>query len=210
MADYRLGLLQADIGIVFGCMRPLVKDHSCAAGVLVRISSRADCCKIASLTMSARVKRYSSARLHALKEERHFALLDGVAFPTVGSLVIVCQARNSVRPMHLFGPNFDHDYYFELPRKRGAGSPNQLLGDRLHTIAISGLSRVRTELFPLLVIPSLAPHPIQTNRQLPGHGDLRDFPGNCCGTAQSIPTSSAAPSILGISPVAKPPALPYE
>src|ERR1035441_1884230 len=25
------------------------------------------------------------------------------------------QVRNSVRPMHLFGHNLDHDYYFELP-----------------------------------------------------------------------------------------------
>src|SRR6266853_1459536 len=25
------------------------------------------------------------------------------------------QVRNSVRPMHLFGHSFDHDYYFELP-----------------------------------------------------------------------------------------------
>jgi hypothetical protein len=64
--------------------------------------------------------------------------------------------------MHLFGHNLDHDYYFELPVK-GSGIPNQLLGDRLHTMAMSGLSRVRTELFPLLVIPSLTPHPIQTN-----------------------------------------------
>jgi hypothetical protein len=24
------------------------------------------------------------------------------------------QVRNSVRPMHLFGHNCDHDYYFEL------------------------------------------------------------------------------------------------
>ena len=38
-------------------------------------------------------------------------------FPTVGSLVIVFQVRNSVRPMHLFGHTFDHDYYFELPRE---------------------------------------------------------------------------------------------
>ena len=67
--------------------------------------------------------------------------MDGVAFPTVGSLVIVFQVRNSVRPMHLFGHTRDHDYYFELPVK-GSGIPNQLLGDRLHTIAISGLSRV--------------------------------------------------------------------
>ena len=27
------------------------------------------------------------------------------------------QVRNSVRPMHLFGHTFDHDYYFELPRE---------------------------------------------------------------------------------------------
>jgi hypothetical protein len=35
-------------------------------------------------------------------------------------------------------------------------TPNQFLGVLLHTIAISGLSRVRTELHPLLIIPSLA------------------------------------------------------
>jgi hypothetical protein len=38
--------------------------------------------------------------------------------------------------------------------------PNQFLGVLLHTLAISGLSRVRTEFFHLLVIPSLAPHPV--------------------------------------------------
>src|SRR5580700_5294109 len=59
-----------------------------------------------------------------------------------------------------------------------SGIPNQLLGVLQHTIAISGLSRVRTELFPLLVIPSLTPHPVQTNRQLAGHGDLGGFPSS--------------------------------
>src|ERR1700675_2581115 len=43
--------------------------------------------------------------------------MDDVAFPTVVSLVIVFQVRHSVRPMHLFGHTFDHDYYFELPRE---------------------------------------------------------------------------------------------
>jgi len=33
---------------------------------------------IASLTMSARVKRFSSALLQALKEERHFAPVTGL------------------------------------------------------------------------------------------------------------------------------------
>ena len=38
--------------------------------------------------------------------------------PTPGPvLVILLQVRNSVRPMHLFDPNCDHDYYFKLPRE---------------------------------------------------------------------------------------------
>jgi len=52
------------------------------------------------------------ALLHALEEERHFAL----------SLVIVFQVRNSVGPMHLFGHNRDH-HYFEL---RGEGDRDTL------------------------------------------------------------------------------------
>jgi hypothetical protein len=124
---------------------------------------RDNCCKIASLTMSARVKHFSSTLLHALREERHFALVEGVAFSNrrlarnrfqvrtqsdrcISSVVTAIMITTSNSPV------------------RGSGIPNQLLGDRLHTIAISGLSRVRTELFQLLVIPSLAPHPIQTNR----------------------------------------------
>jgi hypothetical protein len=54
-----------------------------------------------AITMSARVEHFSSTPLHALGEERHFALVDGLAFPTIGSLVIVA-VRNSVRPNHLF------------------------------------------------------------------------------------------------------------
>src|SRR5271167_4808690 len=42
-------------------------------------------------------------------------------------------------------------------------------------MAISGLPRVRTELDPLLIVPSLAHHPIQANRQSPGHGHLGDL-----------------------------------
>jgi len=39
-----------------------------------------------------------SALLHALKKERHFAPVEGVAFPTVGSLVIVF--RPGLSPTH--------------------------------------------------------------------------------------------------------------
>src|SRR5215813_2067826 len=56
--------------------------------------------------------------------------------------------------------------------EKGSGRPNQLLGDLPHTIAISGLSHVRTELLPLLVVPSLAPHPVQANGQLTSHGNF--------------------------------------
>src|SRR5271167_2959041 len=57
-----------------------------------------------------------------------------------------------------------------------SGTPNQLLGVQLRTMAISGLSRVRTELNPLLIIPSLAHLPVQTDRQLAGHCDLGNLP----------------------------------
>jgi hypothetical protein len=48
--------------------------------------------------------------------------------------------------------------------------PNHYVGDLLHTMAISGLSRVRTELLPLAVIAALAPHPVQMHSEFPGHG----------------------------------------
>jgi len=57
--------------------------------------------------------------------------------------------------------------------------PNHYVGDSLHTIAISGLSRVRTELLRLAVVMPLPPHPVQMPRQLPGHcylGDLASTP----------------------------------
>jgi hypothetical protein len=41
----------------------------------------------------------------------------------------------------------------------GSGIPNQLLGVRHHIIAISGLSRVRTEFFQLFVIPLIPAQP---------------------------------------------------
>ena len=43
---------------------------------------------------------------------------------------------------------------------KGSGMPNHYVGDLLHTMAISGLSRVRTELLKLAVVESLTPHPV--------------------------------------------------
>jgi hypothetical protein len=79
--------------------------------------------------------------------------------------------------MHLFDPFLDHDYYFKLLLLiRRSRTPNQLLDALLHTIAISGLSCVRTELPHLLVIPSLAPHPVHPDGESAGHRDLGDLP----------------------------------
>ena len=52
--------------------------------------------------------------------------------------------------------------------------PNQSDGDLLHTMAGYGLSHVRTKLCHLLVIPSLAPHPIEADGQLACHRHLGD------------------------------------
>ena len=79
--------------------------------------------------------------------------------------------------MHLFGSQTaNHDYYFELLLLKRSRTPNQLLDVRLNTMTISGLSYVRTELIPLLIVPSLAHHPVQTNRQPSCHRDLGDLP----------------------------------
>jgi hypothetical protein len=120
------------------------------------------------------VKHFSSALLHALREERHFALIDGVAFPTVGSLVIR-SGRDTRSDPCISSVTTAIMITSSNSSVKRSGLPNQLLGDRLHTIAIFGLSRVRTELDPLLIIPSLAHHPVQTNRQLAGHCDLGVF-----------------------------------
>src|SRR6266853_3409281 len=59
-----------------------------------------------------------------------------------------------------------------------SGLPNQFLDVLLHTIACSELAHVRTEFYNLFVIPSLAPHPVQTNRESPRHGDLGNLPAS--------------------------------
>ena len=54
--------------------------------------------------------------------------------------------------------------------------PNHYVGDLVHTIGMSGPSRVRTELSPLAVVAALAPHPVQMHGQLPRHGYLGNLP----------------------------------
>jgi hypothetical protein len=53
-------------------------------------------------------------------------------------------------------------------------------------MAISGLSRVRTELFKLTVVQALTSYPVQMNRQLSGHRDLRDLPSSAYGLVEEL------------------------
>jgi hypothetical protein len=46
----------------------------------------------------------------------------------------------------------DQDSLIRTPSLSGSGMPNHYIGDLLHTIAISGLSRVRTELVQLAIV----------------------------------------------------------
>jgi hypothetical protein len=50
---------------------------------------------------------------------------------------------------------------------KGSGMPNHYAGDLLHTMAISELSRVRTELFESAVVQSLVPHLARQKRCFP-------------------------------------------
>jgi len=72
--------------------------------------------------------------------------------------------------------------------------PNHYVGDLLHTIGMSGLSRVRTDLMRLTVIAALTPHPVQMHRQLPRHGYLGDLPPSSRGKVEE----RVAP--LGLAP----------
>ncbi len=57
------------------------------------------------------VKHFVSVLLRALRRARHFALVEDVALPYQPRPARnQFQVRNSVRPMHLFGHAFDHDY----------------------------------------------------------------------------------------------------
>ena len=95
--------------------------------------------------MSARVKHFLSARLHALKEERHFALVDGVAFSNRRLARNRFQVRTQSDPCISSVATAIMITTSNSPAK-GSGMPNHYVGDLLLTMAISGLSRVRTKL----------------------------------------------------------------
>jgi hypothetical protein len=66
--------------------------------------------------------------------------------------------------------------------------PIQVDGVLPHTISGTELSRVRTELYKLLIFPTPSPHPVQANPQPASHGYFCNVPLSTHGQV-SIATS---------------------
>src|SRR5713101_5649235 len=122
-------------------------------------------------------QHFSSTLTHALRRARHFALVEGLAvcFTNQGPLVIVSGQETRSDPS-ISSVTTSIMITTSNSPLQGSGTPNRYDGELLHTMGISGLSRVRTELFHLLVIPFLTHHPVHLNRQPASHGDLGDLP----------------------------------
>jgi hypothetical protein len=105
--------------------------------------------------------------LHSLLGVVLLVFFEPLCIDDHGSFVI-CRAT-SVRPNHLSDQNFDHDYYFKLPLQ-GAGCPIMWTTVLLHAMDGSELSRVRTEVNQLRMLPIVSPHPVQPNSEFSGHG----------------------------------------
>src|SRR5579864_6647482 len=125
--------------------------------------------------MSAVSSTFLSTLIQALIEERHFALVVGLRFPPKARFESFGSGTRSDPAISSITYR-DQDSLLRTPLLTGSGMPNHYVGDGLHTIGISGLSRVRTELLRLAVIEALAPHPVQMHRQLPRHRYFCDLP----------------------------------
>ena len=65
---------------------------------------------------------------------------------------------------------------FSLDEARESGMPIHVDGVLVHALPGTELSRVRTELDPFCIFPTVPPHPVHPNRQSSGHGHLGDVP----------------------------------
>jgi hypothetical protein len=131
------------------------------------------------------VKPFLRTLRHALGEERHFALLEKCAESNQKPAFNQLQAGTQSDPCISSIQRSIMIASSNSPAK-GSRLPKQYLGVLLHTNACSGLARVRTESLPLLVIPLLPPHPVQTNRQSACHGHLGDLPSSSHGQMEEL------------------------
>src|SRR6266852_8164487 len=91
------------------------------------------------------VKHFSSTLTHALRRARHFALVEGLAFCSTnqGPLVIVSGQETRSDPSISSVTSSIMITTSNSPLQ-GSGTPNRYDGELLHTMGISGLSRVST------------------------------------------------------------------
>src|ERR1019366_6307466 len=121
------------------------------------------------------VKHFLNELLRALRRARHFALAEGSAIPTKGSLVIVSGQETRSDPCISSVTTSIMITTSNSSAKEERAAQSITRCSTAH-IACSELARVRTELLHLLVIPSLAPHPVQPNGESSRHGNLGDLP----------------------------------
>ena len=110
-ANRGLGLLTPFI-LQKSRMRRRARTDLCGGrSVMVVPTATANCRNQGVSDNVGTVNPYLSVLLRALRRARHFALVEDVALPYQPRPARnQFQVRNSVRPMHLFGHTFDHDY----------------------------------------------------------------------------------------------------
>src|ERR1039458_651889 len=87
----------------------------------------------------------------------------------------------SVRPIHLFDPTLQTMITTSNSLSRGSGMPIQVNSVLVRAMSDTELSRVRTELDPLRILPTVPPHPVQPNRESSSHRHLGNtfLPTHC-------------------------------
>jgi hypothetical protein len=148
----------------------------------------------ASLKVSALSRASLGARLPALQRARHFALA-GKTFVITdqGSLLISAGGTRSDPAIYSATTS---TMIIPSNSLAGAGRPISLTVIYGTPCTSSELPHVRTELQSLLIVPSLAPHPIQADCQSAGHRHL----GDGAPTTHRQVQKPMPPVGIGISP----------
>ncbi len=121
------------------------------------------------------VKQFRAHNCDALRLGRHFALIEKVPYPTKARLVI--PAGQNIGPTHaslrsltaIMITSSDSPYM-------GAGCPINYSMCACTPSRFPGCPACEPKLLQLLVIPLLAPHAVQANRQSARHRHFRGFP----------------------------------
>jgi hypothetical protein len=150
------------------------------------------------------VKHFLGVRVRALRRARHFALVeDSCSMPTPGPvLVIRLQVRNSVRPMHLFDPNCDHDYYFELLREEERDAQSITRCSTPHHGDFRAIPRANRTSSPAR---NPIPGASSSTDEPPACGPLRPWQSSALAASLSGDTCCATPANCAPSPAPLPP-----